>query len=281
MRKLDVSAVTSSIGLPVKSGTLTHVQLAYMEALGEIAKAVTGAAYDPTLVYILNGCVNTGSGSNYIISAGSVFFNGEVYLVDAASFTISGPNVAVGVRAQTFFTAANADPVQFTDGATRTIHQIWKIVAQAGLSGSGAGNFLNWVQLNLNIPTVNITGTGIANVTGAYPNKNIDVVIPNRVLRVASFTVGAVGVSGTVLDGNVCSLYSVTFPSIGTTSYQVLGTLIGLQVTSAGEESDASCTWTVIGSTRSATGFSIVVKKKDSASGTTNINFEYTLLALV
>lgn len=151
MRKLDVSAVTSSIGLPVKSGTLSHVQLAYQEALGELGKAMAGTGYVTNKAYILNGCANSGSGSNYIISTGSLFYNGEVFLVDAATFTISGPNVAVGVIATTFFADTVADPVEFTDGVLRNIHQIRKIVLQPGLSGSGAANFLDFIDVTKRI----------------------------------------------------------------------------------------------------------------------------------
>jgi len=281
MRNLDVSAVTSAIGLPVKSGSLLHIQLAYQEALGEIVKAITGYGYDPSRVYVLNGCVNFGSGSNYNISAGSVFFNGEVYLVDAAAFTISGPNVAVGARAQTFFVAANADPVQFTDGATRTIHQIWKIVMQPGLSGSGAGDFNNWVRLSLNIPQLNLTHTGLANVTGTYPNLNIDVTVPtpNRILLMTSFFIGNVGVTGVVIEGNGCSLYNVTFGSVGTINYQVHGSLISNTGTSLGQERDSSGNFTIVNGSKSATGFQMVIKIKDPSAGPTNINFEYSLIA--
>lgn len=234
MKKLDVSAVTSSIGLPVKSGSLSHVQAAYQEALGELAKAIAGTGYDPTKVYILNGCANTGSGSNYVISAGSVFFNGEVYLVDATSFTISGPNVAVGLRTLTFFTAANADPVQFTDGITRTIHQIWKIVPQSGLSGSGAGNYLDWVQLNLNIPTIDLTGTGQANITGTYPNINVDVpVVALEVLAKGITPVGDVPTGGVAVPINFSS-------SVPTSAYTVVG---GVKSNSSNHLSDSAVSW--------------------------------------
>lgn len=148
MKKLDVSAVTTTTGLPVKSGSLEHIQSAYQEAISEALKSVIGFDYDPTKVYLLFGCENSGSGNNYNVSAGSVFFNGEVYLVPAAVFTISNPNVAVGVIQTSFFSGVNADPVEFTDGTPRNIHQIRQIVLQAGLSGSGAGNYLDWRRAN-------------------------------------------------------------------------------------------------------------------------------------
>lgn len=141
MRKLDVSAITISNAMPLKSGPFTHLQLAYQEAIAQAIVGWIGSTYDSTKVYRLSGVVNSGSGSNYIISAGAVFFNGEVYLVDTSTFTISGSNVAVGTIVTTYFSGVEADPQDFTDGVPRNIHQIRKIVYAAALSGSGAGNF--------------------------------------------------------------------------------------------------------------------------------------------
>lgn len=267
MRKLDVSAITAAIGLPVKSGTLSHVQLAYQEALGEIVKAITGYGYDPTKVYVLNGCVNSGSGSNYVISAGSVFFNGEVFLVDATSFTISGPNVAVGIKTLTYFTATNADPVQFTDGATRTIHQIWKIVPQAGLSGSGAADYANWVQMSLNIPKVNLTGTGLADVTGTYPNINVDVTLPpSGVLASGVLNIGDISSSGTNMN--------VVFgTAIATNNYIVTGGII-----SAGSNMfiDTTVVWTWKNPT--VGGFNI--EFAETQPQVQNVKFGWAVIAL-
>lgn len=144
MRKLDVSAITGSTAMPVKSGTFTHIQNAYQEAIAEGVKAMIGPSYSQSIAYILSGCVNSGTGSNYNISAGSVFFNGEVFIVPAAVFSISNPNVAVGVINTSFYTGQEADPVLFTDGQPRNIMQIRQVLVQSGLSGSGIANFLDW-----------------------------------------------------------------------------------------------------------------------------------------
>jgi len=160
MRKLDTSSITGSVGFPMKAGTLNHLQLAYQEVISAIGKCLSGSGYDPSKVYILNGCVNSGSGNTFNISAGAIFYNGEVYLVDATTFTVSGPSVtAVGIipnpptvtTGLSFYSDTIADPVQFTDGVTRNVHQIRKCVVQAGLSGSGAADYLNWVDVNRRI----------------------------------------------------------------------------------------------------------------------------------
>lgn len=143
MRKLDVSAINISNGMPLKSGPFTHLQTAYQEAISAAIIGWIGVTYDSTKTYILRGCINSGSGSNYVISSGILFFNGEVYYSDAATFTTSGSNVAVGTITTTYYSGTEADPVDFTDGTPRNIHQIRKIVFGAALSGSGASDFVN------------------------------------------------------------------------------------------------------------------------------------------
>lgn len=147
MRKLDVSAVTDSVALPVKGGTLIHLQAAYQEAMASLGKGLVGASYDEDTVYVLNGCVNSGSGSDYDISAGAVFYNSEVFLVDAASFSISGAEVAVGIIDAIYFADSSADPVEFTDGVLRNIHEIRKVVLQPGLNGSGIANYIDFIDV--------------------------------------------------------------------------------------------------------------------------------------
>lgn len=146
MKKLDTSAIAPGIAFKPKGGTLMFLQLAYQEALAELTYNKIGSSYDPTKGYILNGCVNTGSGSNYVISAGSIFFNGEIFIVPAATFTISGGNVAEGAITTTQY-ITDADPSVFTDGVSRNVHNIRQIVFAPALSGSGSVDFNNAVQL--------------------------------------------------------------------------------------------------------------------------------------
>ena len=144
MRKLDTSAVTTTVGFPVKSGTWVHLQAAYQEALTALANSIIGRLPDNNNFYILYGCVNTGTYPTYNISAGAIYYSGEVYLVDATTFN-AGALVAVGNIVTTNF-VTNADPVLFTDNVSRSVHQIRKIVFTAGTSGSGICDFSNALQ---------------------------------------------------------------------------------------------------------------------------------------
>jgi len=157
MKKIITSGITTAVGMPIKSGTVEHLQAAYQEALTALARTNI-LSYDASKIYVLYGCVNSGSGSNFVISAGAVFFNGEIYLVPAATFTTSGGNVAIGTITTTYFTATNADPVEFTDAILRSVHEIRQIVISSGTSGSGTANYSDFVFTNAGRTFGNDTG---------------------------------------------------------------------------------------------------------------------------
>lgn len=150
MKKIDTSFITPIVGMPLKSGGLDHLQSAYQEGIQQMAIPIIGIPYTSFDYFIMQGCRNSGSGSNYIISAGSIYRNNEWFLVDAATFTAGVGQTAVGTITTTFFTSANADPTTFTDGVGRNVNAIRKIVFAAGVSGSGDIDFNNLKLVGLN-----------------------------------------------------------------------------------------------------------------------------------
>lgn len=234
MRKLNTSAITTAVAMPVKSGSLDHIQLAYTEAIREVAQSVIGPGYSGATVYILSGLVNGSTHPTYNISAGSVFFNGEVYLVDAANFTLAGGQVAVCKIVTTQFTGPNADGVVFNDGVSRNVHDIRKVQVVADLGGSGIANFVDLQRINSNQPNVSITsGSGIS-VGGGFPNFTVTNTSPSdpEIIGKGDIPIGDLNSSAdldsftTMLAGssNNISAYRYTFPvalPVGT-NYQVV-----------------------------------------------------------
>ena len=217
MRYLDTSAVTTTIGMPQKSGTLVHIQNAYKEAIAQAIIALIGSGYSTSTMYLLSGLVNSGSSSVWNISAGSVFYNGEVFMVNASTGTITGSNVITLVTSQSFYSAGvTADPVQFTDGISRNIHQINQMAITQGLSGSGVANYSALVPV---LPNVTSPNTQLG-VTGTYPNIILTVPTKNKVVYQGTTHIGDLN-SSAVLDtytsllsggSNSQSAYSYTFP---------------------------------------------------------------------
>lgn len=150
MKKLQTSDITTTVAMPIKGGTLEFLQLSYREALKALAVNLIGGTDDSLRFFVLYGCVNTGSGLSYIISAGAIYYSGEIYLVPAATFTASGAQVAVGNIVLTQYTSS-ADPVTFTDGSSKNVHNIYQIVFTAG---TAASTLLDFTDLIKTIPNL-------------------------------------------------------------------------------------------------------------------------------
>lgn len=169
MKKLEYGYIASGVQQPIIKNTLQHIQEAFQEPIDALGKMLSGQFSGVSILY---GCVNsTPAGPAYTISAGAVFYNGEVYLVDAATFTPGGGQTAVGTITTTYIAS---DPVLFTDGSTHDVHAIRKIVLAAGASGSGTADYDNWraygawKTLEITSGMLSPTGTTISSVTLGY-----------------------------------------------------------------------------------------------------------------
>jgi hypothetical protein len=125
MKKIDESAISGTVGMPIKSGVLSFLQDAYRD-MGEMLMGVYSAAnlYPDTAnyPYILRGVYQTVSGSSYSSTAGFIRYNGELFYVPATSFTFGAtPVLCINIANNNI--AANADPVLFTDGNSRNVLQ--------------------------------------------------------------------------------------------------------------------------------------------------------------
>jgi hypothetical protein len=275
MKILDVTPITDASEFPVKKGTLQFLQDAHQETMAALIEALIGAAYNPAVVYILVGVVNSGTYPAYSITAGAAFYNGEVFLIDPATFTATGSNVAIFQIVVSQYTT-DADPVTFTDTTVRNVHNIRKLQIVQGATGSGIAdysaafvmNFFIPDQLNLTAPN---TGTYLGNLLqliGSYPNIALFVppsANPNPILTAGSVNVGDVNVTGTGTD------VAVTFGSaLSTASYYVVGTVIsnGTNVTF-----DTKVTWSI--RNRLTTGFTVHFEEYVNAPQ--NIAFEYII----
>ena len=135
--------------MPIKSGTIDHLQSAYQEVFAAILASNTGALYSTNTVFVITGCKVTVSGGNYTVSAGAILYNGVVYIMDAKSSTPvpSGGNTYICSLKTTYYTDAKADPVTFTDGNTHNAHEIKKAEIEAGTSGTGISDYANFVGM--------------------------------------------------------------------------------------------------------------------------------------
>ena len=176
MKKVKTSDITTTIGMPIKSGTLDHVQSAFIECIDSLVQRIVGNGYDPNKVYVLYGCEDQNAISPLVsITAGAVFYNGEVYLVPATSYTNTGSNVPVANIVTSYFTGTNADPVTLTDRTPRNVHEIRRMVITGAASGSGVANFSSfvptygkWVEKWTPTQISNLSGTGTWNTCQVF-----------------------------------------------------------------------------------------------------------------
>lgn len=152
MKKLITDNITSTVAMPIKAGTLDHLQEAYQEIAKAICRSIgtnddTGGSAATDILY---GLENTGSGSTYTISRGAIYTGGEIYLApNTASFTVSGGDTAVVCLVTAYRTATDADPVQHTDGNNYNVHAIRTVEVKAGTSSTAGylGDYSSFVSL--------------------------------------------------------------------------------------------------------------------------------------
>lgn len=228
MRKIDETKITSDKSMFFKQGTWTHLQKAYQEPISEIIKSMIGSNYSATKMYVLNGCVNSGSGSSFVISAGSVFYGGEVYLVDATTFTTSGSDVAVATITTTNNTTDySADPCEFSDGSLENVHNIRKIVIASGASGSGTKNYadFDFYPFAYNYKDISSTisaGTGVnIDALSAVEYADGNVIIRAIITTTSTIPAGSSLLTGIPLD--VPNAFNAHSASAVVHLYAVLG----------------------------------------------------------
>lgn len=214
MKRLKTSDISASTGFPVKEGTLEFLQDAYKEGLAGI---VSNLVENPQVntIYILSGCVNSTVAPIHTLSAGVLYYNGEIYLFDGATFTLTGLQKAYA-RIETTQFVTNADPVEFTDGVNRNVHDIRKIVIEGTTTNSGLPEFKDFIRraqwlkgdtkevvCDSTYLAANFDGTGLGKLerTGwAIMNGN----------------------NGTVNDnGKVVIAYGSSYPELGATGGEV------------------------------------------------------------
>ncbi len=178
MKKLSVVDITNSAQFFPKKGTLEFLQLAFREGFAAIVQAMIGPSYDPALVYVLYGVANSGTYPAYDITEGVVYYNGEIFYVDATTFSSVGSDVAVFKVIQTQYTV-DADPVTFSDTTVHNIHNIRKIQVVSDASGGGIADYSAAAVINFVIPAqLNLTATGLSSIGGVYPNLVVNTPAP-------------------------------------------------------------------------------------------------------
>jgi len=280
MKKLDITPITDAAEFPVKKGTLQFLQDAY----GDLFTAFLISFipnYNPNTVYILWGINNSGSGSTYLLSTGAVFYQGEIFQVDATNFTATGSNTAIFSIGITQYTT-DADPVTLTDMSVHNMHNIRKVYVNQGTSGSGIADYSQGARVQLIVPAqLNLTaptsgdkpggGTfdgNLLQLIGDYPD--IQLYVAPAANQFPILDVGEVHV-GDVGGGGVDIAVVFTVGNVGTTNYKVCG-----EIFSGGPNTrqDSVVTWSV----RNKTATGCTIHFEEYSPGVQNITFGWVIV---
>ena len=138
MKKVNVSNISGSTKAPFLKKTHTHYNDAIKETADSIVKSLYGS-YSSGDVIILYGCeiADTVPGIS-TIDSGAIYYNGEVYLVDADSVLTTGSETLIWDIETTY---VSGDPINYSNNTEYDTHQIDKFKLQAGTSGSGIANY--------------------------------------------------------------------------------------------------------------------------------------------
>lgn len=209
MKKIDTSAVSSSNRLPYFGRSVTHLKEGVLETLDAIVKALVTNTASPTVLY---GCVNSATLPNVNLSAGAIYFKGEIYLVDAYVDAGSPANVTATITT----TYQAGDPVTGTNGNPVNMHQIVKVVWSSAATVDFDlsdlvyrdrpiyGNVLNNSQTTLSSQTLaSTTYTAVTGLTFTTPNDGIT-------RNYAIFYRSNIKVASTGIMGGSCRIYNST-----------------------------------------------------------------------
>lgn len=135
MKKIKTSDIVDpNISQPITGKSLTFLQDGTQEAIQQVSTALIGG--QSAGGSILWGCVETDlGGGNFSCTAGAIISGpGEIYLVDEV--------VSVAIGSSSAFKVAitndpTADPLTFTDGVARNVHNIRKALYTDLTTGPG------------------------------------------------------------------------------------------------------------------------------------------------
>jgi hypothetical protein len=139
MKNIETTNITGSQDAPFVKDTFDHYNESIADTTSNIVKGLL-KSYTTNDIIILHGCVVSATiPGTSSITAGAVYYNGEIYEVDAnASLITSGLQTLVWGIITTY---RGSDPLTWSDGIDRNLHRINKMALSAGLSGSGLSNY--------------------------------------------------------------------------------------------------------------------------------------------
>ena len=178
MKKIDISQIVSPTSKqPFTANSLKFKQDYDVENYSALVKALitqSTGSYSLTTPYVISGCVLSGT---YNITAGEIFYGGNFYNVTALSSSVNPIRLILTTTYD-----ATADPLTFTDGVVKNVHEIYTYVSTDIASGgilasslvSAYGSGKTSQQITLATQTTNSSSyIDMTGLTYTTPNDGI------------------------------------------------------------------------------------------------------------
>lgn len=140
MRQFITTDIVDPVKAPITEKALRHLNDMPKELADAIVKGLIGGSYTTNDLVVLYGCVVTASiPGDSSITAGAIYLNGEVYLVDADAVITTAPGQTLVWSASN--TLQDGIQTRFSDGNDYNFLSIRKLQLTAAASGSGLANY--------------------------------------------------------------------------------------------------------------------------------------------
>lgn len=183
MKKVKSNFIVPGVTQPFQSGTWRHLQESFSDIFRDKFRSQLNTTGLTELdsgsgLIALTPLITTNNFIDWTVYNGFVFYNDEFYKIDEISadgFSAIAPNIPVlQLAPDEFLTAADADPVEMSNGSFESVHLIKKMEFVAALPGTGVVDYDNVIFFkNLqnigDVTTDNLTintGSGIDNGGG-------------------------------------------------------------------------------------------------------------------
>lgn len=145
MKKIETTNILGNSGAPFLAKTHDHYVESILESTSSIIKGIL-ANYTTGNIVIINGCAVTfNGGGTSTITAGAVYYNGEIYQVDAASIATPANTLVWGIVT----TYRAGDPIVWSDGVSRNLHSVLKMSLTNAVTGTGLADYNAAIVINL------------------------------------------------------------------------------------------------------------------------------------
>ena len=177
MKKLDLSNIEEGVRkLGAVKEFFSHIEEAYEETFAQLTKALVA---DSGSFILLRGCVNSGAGLDYDISAGAILKDGEVF--DVAAFV---GTAGVGQVPVLSLVTSNTQ-LQYTDNTAQNTLVTRTYAWTIGASGSGLVNFAGLLSFQAAVRVMlDLRGEILPNVQGASYTLVADDAAKNVIMNV-------------------------------------------------------------------------------------------------